>query len=112
MLSWLAYSQTTGTEPVSKSPTMEQLAKSDPTAYTAVLSYSHDHGSVIMDFPKGKETTNTIGTITMEKAQLVDPAQMGLPIPSATQYYKIEGTDKMLMVKSVLILQMEMTTKK
>lgn len=107
LMSLLSFGQTTGTEPVNKPQTMEQLAKSDPSAYTAVLNYSREHGSAIMDFPKGKEATVT-ATITMEKAALVDPAKMGLSIPSANQYFKIEGTNKLLLVKSVYVLQQEM----
>lgn len=108
-LSAISYAQTSGEQKTTQSQTIEQLQTSSPKEYKAVLRYAEKNGSTIMDLPKGKEARLN-GEISMEKAELVDPAKMGLTIPSANAYYRITGTDKMLLVKSLYTLQQEMKT--
>lgn len=110
LLAGLSYGQASGNESVSRTQTIEQLAATSPSEYQAVLEYAASNGSVIMDLPKGKESKLN-GTISQEKAQMVNPVKMGLTIPSVNEYYRIEGTEKMLMVKSLYILQLEMKNK-
>lgn len=90
---------------------MEQIAANSPAEHAKLLKFAETHGSTIMDFPKGKEAKLN-GEITMEKANLIDPIKMGLGILSTNQYFRITGTEKMLMVKSVFLLQQEMKTTK
>lgn len=106
-LSTLAVAQTAEGQKTPQVQTIEQLQANNPKEYNSVLNYAEKNGTVIMDLPKGKEARLT-GEISMEKAQLKDPSEMGLKIPSANEYYRISGTEKMLLVKSLYTLQQEM----
>lgn len=106
-LSTMAVAQTGGNQKAPQVQTIEELQTSNPKEYKSLVKYAEKHGSEIMDLPKGKEARLN-GEISMEKAQLTDPSKMGLTIPSANEYYRISGTEKMLLVKSVYTLQQEM----
>lgn len=108
-LSTISYAQTSGEQKTTQPQTIEQLQTTNPKEYNAVVKYAEKNGTTIMDLPKGKESRLN-GEISMEKAELVDPAKMGLTIPAANVYYRITGTEKMLLVKSLYTLQQEMKT--
>ena len=108
----ISFAQTEIRETAKEVQTMEQIAAASPAEHAKLLKFAETHGSTIMDFPKGKETGKLNGEISMEKANLVDPAKMGLSILTTNQYFRITGTEKMLMVKSVFMLQQEMKTTK
>jgi hypothetical protein len=112
VFSALSFGQTEIRETAKEVQTMEQLATSSPAEHAKLLEFAKNHGSTIMDFPKGKEAKKLDGEVTMEQAALIDPIKMGLSILSTNQYFRISGTEKMLMVKSVFILQQEMKTTK
>lgn len=105
----ITFAQTGENRKISEVQTIEQLQTTNPDSYKEVVAYAKKHGSQIMDLPKGKGAKLN-GEISLEKAQLIDPAKMGLTIPSANEYYSITGTDKMLLVKSLYVLQQEMKT--
>ena len=105
----MTVAQTGDNRKVSEVQTIEQLQSTNPTEYKEVVAYAEKHGSQIMDLPKGKDARLN-GEISMEKAQLIDPLKMGLTVPSANEYYRITGTDKMLLLKSLYVLQQEMKT--
>lgn len=109
--SGLSFGQNSENETIKKVQTLEQLKKDAPSDYKAVLEYASTHGSAIVNLPQGKDSKLN-GSITMDKSQLIDPLKMGLTIPTANQYYRIEGTDKMLVVKSLFTLQEEMKNKR
>jgi len=111
VFSAFSFAQTEIRETVKEPQTMEQIAANSPAEHAKLLKFAETHGSTIMDFPKGKEAKLN-GEITMEKANLIDPIKMGLGILSTNQYFRITGTEKMLMVKSVFLLQQEMKTTK
>lgn len=111
VFSAFSFAQTEIRETAKEVQTMEQIAANSPAEHAKLLKFAETHGSTIMDFPKGKEA-KLDGEVTMEQAKLIDPIKMGLSILTANQYFRISGTEKMLMVKSVFILQQEMKTTK
>ena len=111
VFSAFSFAQTEIRETVKEPQTMEQIAANSPAEHAKLLKFAETHGSTIMDFPKGKDAKLN-GEVTMEQANLIDPIKMGLGILPTNQYFRITGTDKMLMVKSVFLLQQEMKTTK
>lgn len=80
-----------------------------PSVTTEMLEYAKTNGSYITQKATGKDVQFD-GEITLEIAQKVDPAQMGIAILNRGQIYTITGTDKMLIVKSTWVLDNEMKT--
>ena len=111
VFSAFSFAQTEIRETVKEPQTMEQIAANSPAEHAKLLKFAETHGSTIMDFPKGKDAKLN-GEVTMEQANLIDPIKMGLGILPTNQYFRITGTDKMLMVKSVFLLQQEIKTTK
>lgn len=111
VFSAFSFAQTEIRETVKEPQTMEQIAANSPAEHAKLLKFAETHGSTIMDFPKGKDAKLN-GEVTMEQANLIDPIKMGLGILPTNQYFRITDTDKMLMVKSVFLLQQEMKTTK
>lgn len=83
----------------------------EPVVSKEMQAYAAKNGTYIIARPKGKEVTLN-GEITSQKAQLVDPAKMGIQITGRTQYYGITGTTDLLVVKSTWVLDNEMKTRK
>lgn len=110
LITLLATGQTTQNEPVKATQTIEQLAVSSPEEYTAIKTYAAQNGTYVTALPKGKDA-RLDGTVTPEQVASNDPFTMGLTIQSVNQYFRIEGTEQMLVVKSLYTLQQEMKTK-
>ena len=83
---------------------LKELMKTDQEKYT-LLVYALDHGMEVMALPEGKgaklngEVSLPSGTYTF--------ADLGLTISDSNQYYRIEGTNTMLLVKSFWVLKNE-----
>ncbi len=74
-----------------------------------VLNYALDHALNIVDLPKGKEAKLN-GEIAYDLTTTPDLSTTGLKISESNQYYKITGTNKVLMVKSFFVLSQEMNS--
>lgn len=73
-----------------------------------IALYAKTNGSYIASIPLEKKSDISFdGEITQEKANLIDPAKMGISVTNRNLIYKITGTDKMLVVKSVYVLENE-----
>lgn len=78
----------------------------------AIRIYARTNGTYITSIPAEKATSFTPdGEITQEKANLVDPFAMGLSVIDRNQYFKITGTDRFLVVKSLFVLDNELKNK-
>ncbi|GEM_PF-2980280 len=104
LFSVVVLGQTTTTETLNPRKTITELEAESPKEHALVMELAKTKGSFISVIPAKKEIQFD-GTISLEKAEMVDPTKMGLTIPNQDQYYKIEGTDKMLVIYSVFTLQ-------
>lgn len=85
------------------------IKKQDPSKID-VLMYGLKHATYLIDFPKGKEVQiDQEFTLPDGKYTYVD---LGLKILDVNQYFKISGTDKVLVVKSMWVLNNEIKTAK
>ncbi len=71
------------------------------------LVYAFENACVILDMPKGKEAKVT-SSIDIKDLSNYNYLELGLDILEANQYFRINSTDKMLLVKSRFSLQNEM----
>lgn len=85
--------------------------KIDNPAYYNMLVYALDNACYVTDLPKGKSDAVT-GTVSMDPNKAYTFAELGLEIKRENQYLKIEGTSKMLVVKSEWVLNNELSNKK
>lgn len=75
------------------------------------LVYGLDNATYVSDLPSGKELGD-LKTISLPSGHY-SFASLGLKIvEDANQYYKIDGTNKMLVVKSGIVLMNELKYKK
>lgn len=90
-----------------KSYTLEEvqnLINSDEEKYQILVS-AIGRATEIVDFPKGKETkVSEVISIPEGEFTYLD---LGLKIKDTNQYFKINGTDKLLVVKSFFVLKNE-----
>lgn len=104
----LSYGQQTTKKPV-KQISVDQKA---PLLTKEMEQYAIANGSYIVTAVKKEQPIEYVGEISMEIAKKVNPADMGIKITDNDQYYKITGTDQMLVVKSTWALDGEMKMKK
>lgn len=69
-----------------------------------LLVYALDNAVYLTDFPKGKDTE--FESIDISGSEL-DFVALGLTIKNENQYFKVVGQDKLLVVKSRLVLNHE-----
>ena len=76
-----------------------------------MLNYALDNAFYVIDFPKEKknELQKTITYDLKKKASFIE---LGLTIQKENQYFKINGSDKVLVLKSEWLLLNELNTKK
>ena len=86
------------------------MKANDPAKYTMYV-YAIDHACYVTDLPSGK-LSDLNGTIEVDMNKPLNFIELGLDIKTSNQYLKITGTDKMLVVKSVYVLENELQTKK
>jgi len=94
-----------------KSYTQDELSiikNSDNEKYELLLN-SIDKALVLMDCPKDKASKFN-GEITLPNGPYTF-VDLGLKISDTNQYFKVTGTNKMLMVKSFYILKSERNEK-
>ena len=86
------------------------MKKNDSAKYVMYV-YAVDKACYVSDLPKGKEA-KLDGVINADISKPLNFIDLGLDIKSVNQYYKINGTDKMLVVKSEFILNNELKNNK
>lgn len=108
----VAFSQEIDTRLLKKYSQEELVTMKDqnPTHFN-MLVYALDNACYITDLPKGKSDAIT-GSIDYDMTKKVTFIDLGLEIKKENQYIRINGTDKMLVVKSEWVLNNELTTKK
>lgn len=88
---------------------LNEMISKNPERYKMLL-YALDNACYVTGKPVGKDLS--LQTITCDPNQALNFIDLGLDIINQNQYFLIEGTDKMLVVKSEWVLTNEMTTKK
>lgn len=103
----LSYAQE-GIQKLSGSYTQEELSiiNTENPETIKVLIYGLDNAVVIMDFPNEK-SNEIVNTIDLPEGEF-NFTDLGLKIENQNQYFKVNGTNKLLMVKSMWVLNNEM----
>lgn len=87
---------------------LAEMQKSQPEHY-AMLVYALDNALYTVEAPKEKNIQFL--SITLDQTKPYDFISLGLAIKKQNQYFLIEGTHKVLVVKSEWVLNNEMKTK-
>lgn len=105
------YSQTTDNRLLSvySESEINQIKQTDITLYNALI-YGLDNATYITAIPKEKKMEN-LKSITLPKGDYTF-ASLGIKIEELSQFFQINGTDKMLVVKSIHVLKNELENKK
>ena len=86
-----------------------QMIKNDPMNYK-FLVYALDNACYIIDQPEGKSLSE-FTSISIDINKPLNFLDFGLEIKDQNQYFIIEGSDKLLVVKSNWVLNHELKTK-
>ena len=86
------------------------MIQDNPAQYN-VLVYALDHACYVIDKPVEKDLSG-FTTIPVDVSKPINFLDLGLEIKDQNQYFLIQGTSKMLVVKSNWVLNHELTTKK
>ena len=76
-----------------------------------VLNYAIDHACYSVLIPEGKDVSQ-FSTISLKSKKDIRFTDYQLRIIDRTQYFKIEGSNELLVVKSINVLRLEMQNKK
>ena len=76
-----------------------------------VLNYAIDHACYSVLIPEGKDVSQ-FSTISLKSKKDIRFTDYQLQIKDRTQYFKIEGSNELLVVKSINVLRLEMQNKK
>jgi len=98
---------------LSKKYTQQELLnmkENSPSEYN-FLVYALDNACYVTDLPTGKEDALD-GSISVDLSKEFTFLDLDLQIKNSNQYLKINGTNKMLVVKSEWVLNNELNTKK
>jgi len=88
---------------------LNQMIQDAPEKYD-LLIYAVDHGTYTAPFPTQKKE-NIIKEISVPQGEY-SYLDLGIRIQDLNQYFKIKGTDRILVVKSFYVLNNEIKTKK
>lgn len=95
----------------SYSKTELQAFEQDGQGTINVLNYAVDHACYTVVIPEGKEV-NQFPSISLKSKKDIRFTDYQLQIKDRTQYFRIEGSNELLVVKSINILKLEMQNKK
>ena len=73
----------------------------------AVLCYAVDHATHMIDAPKDKDVS-AFPEITIKMDQNPMFTDLNIKISDRSQYFRVAGQNKLLIVKSMYVLQLEM----
>jgi hypothetical protein len=96
-----------------KSYSVEELTQiqTETPSDLKALTYGLENACYFSDTPKGKDLAG-IKTIKLTGSDVPCYTDLGLKILDQNQYFMIEGTSKMLVVKSKWVLNHELQNKK
>lgn len=86
---------------------LDEIAEYHPER-VKILNYALDNAFEVLPLPKGKESKLN-GELQIQDLDQLSFETLKLKIAESNQYYKISGTDKLLLVKSFFVLENEMT---
>jgi hypothetical protein len=95
----------------SYSKTELQSFEQDGQGAINVLNYAVDHACYTVMIPEGKDISQ-FSTINLKSKKDIRFTDYQLQIKDRTQYFKIEGSNELLVVKSINVLRLEMQNKK
>jgi uncharacterized protein YkuJ len=95
----------------SYSKTELQSFEQDGQGTINVLNYAVDHACYTVMIPEGKDISQ-FSTINLKSKKDIRFTDYQLQIKDRTQYFKIEGNNELLVVKSINVLRLEMQNKK
>ncbi len=95
----------------SYSKTELQLFEQDGQGTINVLNYAVDQACYTILIPQGKDV-DQFPTINLKSKKDIRFTDYQLQIKDRTQYFKIEGSNELLVVKSINVLRLEMQNKK
>jgi len=95
----------------SYSKTELQSFEQDGQGTINVLNYAVDHACYTVMIPEGKDIS-PFSTINLKSKKDIRFTDYQLQIKDRTQYFKIEGNNELLVVKSINVLRLEMQNKK
>jgi hypothetical protein len=95
----------------SYSKTELQSFEQDGQGTINVLNYAVDQACYTILIPQGKDV-DQFPTITLKSKKDIRFTDYQLQIKDRTQYFKIEGSNELLVVKSINVLRLEMQNKK
>jgi hypothetical protein len=73
----------------------------------AVLCYAIDHATYMIDAPKDKDVS-AFPEIAIKMGQAPMFTDLNIKISDRSQYFRVVGQNKLLIVKSMYVLQLEM----
>jgi hypothetical protein len=95
----------------SYSKTELQSFEQDGQGTINVLNYAVDQACYTILTPEGKDV-DQFPTINLKSKKDIRFTDYQLQIKDRTQYFKIEGSNELLVVKSINVLKLEMQNKK
>ena len=95
----------------SYSKTELQSFEQDGQGTINILNYAVDHACYTVIIPEGKDVSQ-FPTISVKSKKEIRFTDYQLQIKDRTQYFKMEGSNELLVVKSINILKLEMQNKK
>ena len=95
----------------SYSKTELQAIEQDGKGTINILNYAIDHACYTVIIPEGKDISQ-FPSIAVKSKKEIRFTDYQLQIKDHTQYFKIEGSNELLVVKSINILKLEMQNKK
>ena len=102
-LSFLSVAQKYNAE-LLKSYTPNELVGFDKQTIE-ILEFAIDNAAYFTPIPQGKEVSLKEIEVNSEMVKFTD---LGLKIEDKTQYYRVKGTGKMLVIKSLTILKLQL----
>jgi hypothetical protein len=95
----------------SYSKTELQSFEQDGLGTINVLNYAVDYACYTILMPEGKDVSQ-FPSINLKSKKDIHFTDYQLQIKDRTQYFKIEGSNELLVVKSLNVLKLEMQNKK
>jgi hypothetical protein len=86
---------------------IEQLQSNNPESI-ALLNYALDHACYLSAIPEGKDFSTLPEIHLLNLTDLPSFAELGLKIEKSNQYFKVTGTQQLLVVKSEWVLNYEL----
>ncbi len=95
----------------SYSKTELQSFEQDGQGTINILNYAIDHACYTVVIPEGKDVSQ-FPSLSVKSKKEIRFTDYQLQIKDRTQYFKIEGSNELLVVKSMNILKLEIQNKK